>query len=368
MRSVAAQPSPYQEVMNMQRLNHAKTLIKPLLTAAGMATVFAASAGAGDAGKGAAVDPESVARAGWRAVMAHNSTPAAGCFHASYPNLVWENVACSKAQPRVHPLHAQPKNGAPESTGGTATANNDYAAWATGLITEAFGFFETSGVKSEVGVSIFGGGILGPNEYSIQLNTNEWETTSACDGGQSGCRVWQQFIYATDYIGEGEAAVFMQYWLLDWGYSQCPLGFFQDYQNCYANSFLMPAPDVPITDLGNVVLAGSAAAGGNDTVAFTFESEAYSITFPDAVLNISTVWNKAEFNVVGNAGGARADFNAGSSITVNLDLADGSTAAPTCLANGGSTGESNNLNAGACTTAGGIPHIQFIESLRDLTK
>jgi len=81
------------------------------------------------------------------------------------------------------------------------------------------------------------------------------------------------------------------------------------------------------------------------------------------MLNIATVWNKAEFNVVGNGDGARANFNIGSSITVSLFLADGSTSAPTCLANGGSTGESNNLNAGPCTTAGGVPYIQFTESI-----
>lgn len=362
----------------MKRPNNSKTLIKPLLIAVGVATTAVVPAwatelrdavvnGAGYAVTEAAVDPESVARAGWRTLMAHSSKPAAGCFHASYPSIVWESVACSGAQPRVHPKHAQPRTDAPESTGGTQTANNDYAAWAAGLITEAFGFFEVSGVKSETGVSIFDGGILGPNEYSIQLNTNEWETTSACDR-HSGCRVWQQFIYATDYIGEGEAAVFMQYWLFGWGSTLCPLGFTQSGVNCYANTLLMPAPDVPITDLANVVLAASATAGGNDEVAFTYESEAYSMAFPDAVLDIATVWNKAEFNVVGNGDGARANFNIGSSITVNLFLADGSTSAPTCLANGGSTGESNNLNAGPCTTSGGVPHIQFTESIEPARK
>jgi hypothetical protein len=42
-----------------------------------------------------------------------------------------------------------------------------------------------------------GGGILGSNEYSVQLNTNFTGTTSVC-AGHSGCTVWQQFIYATD--------------------------------------------------------------------------------------------------------------------------------------------------------------------------
>lgn len=158
----------------------------------------------------------------------------------------------------------------------------------------------------------------------------------------------------------------MQYWLLNWGSAMCPLGFTQSYANCYANSFLIGTRCT--ADLANVVLAGSATAGGNDEVAFTYQSEAYSITFPDDVLKISTICNKAEFNVVGNADGARANFNAGSSITVNLFLVDGSTAAPTCLADGGSTGESNNLTAGPCTPSGGVPHIQFTESIEPVRR
>jgi hypothetical protein len=123
------------------------------------------------------------------------------------------------------------------------------------------------------------------------------------------------------------------------------------------------APDVPPADLAKVVLSGSVTPGGNDSVAFTYESEAYSTSYPDSVLDISSVWNKAEFNVVGNGGGSQANFNAGSSITVFLNLGDGSTSAPACLADGGSTGESNNLNVGSCSRfGGGLPSIRFTES------
>ena len=56
-------------------------------------------------------------------------------------------------------------------------------AEAKGLITASTGSFATTGVKTEksVGVPLFGGGgILGPNEYSLQINTNANLTTSAC--------------------------------------------------------------------------------------------------------------------------------------------------------------------------------------------
>jgi hypothetical protein len=83
----------------------------------------------------------------------------------------------------------------------------------------------------------------------------------------------------------------------------------------------------------------------------------------DSVVDISAVWRQSEFNVVGNAGGSEAVFNSGSSVSVKVALTDGSTAAPTCVANAGSTGETNNLNLGTCTTAGGTtPSIQFTES------
>jgi hypothetical protein len=46
-----------------------------------------------------------------------------------------------------------------------------------------------------------------------------------------------------------------------------------------------------------------------------------------------------------------------------VQVNDGSTNAPTCLANAGTTGETNNLNLGPCTATGGTaPYIQFTES------
>jgi hypothetical protein len=98
-------------------------------------------------------------------------------------------------------------------------------------------------------------------------------------------------------------------------------------------------------------------------VVFNNGTTAYTVNASDSVVDISTVWKESEFNVVGNAGGSRADFNKGSSITVKVALTDGSTLAPTCLANAGSTGETNNLNLGSCSATGGsTPYIQFIES------
>jgi hypothetical protein len=176
--------------------------------------------------------------------------------------------------------------------------------------------------------------------------------------------VWQQFIYSPDYQTNGQAAVFMQYWLIGWGSSRCPSGWMSaGGGDCFRNSSIAVAPDVPITSLAKLTLSGTVVAGGNDTVVFNNGTTAYSITGKDSVVDISAVWRQSEFNVVGNAGGSRATFNSGSHVTVRIALTDGSTTAPTCVANAGSTGETNNLTLGSCTTAGGTnPSVQFPES------
>jgi hypothetical protein len=252
--------------------------------------------------------------------------------------------------------------------GDVAGNGKDFVAESAGLTSEALGTFPTvTDVTSEKskGVAAYGGGgILGKNEYTLQENTNFTGTTSVC-AGHTGCVVWQQFIYATDYVTKGEGSVFMQYWLIGWGSSKCPGSFFSAGSgDCYTNSAITTAPDMPITDLGDLTLSGSAVAGGNDTVVFNNGSEAYSASGKDSMLDISSVWKETEFNIVGDAGGSRADFNTGASITVKIAITDGSTSLPTCVKNAGTTGESNNLDLGAkCTrSAGSTPSIQFTES------
>jgi hypothetical protein len=302
----------------------------------------------------------------WRSVLKQTSTPGEGCFHVSYPNLSWEKVDCGLGQPRAHTEHPQRTANEPAVVGN----GNDYVAYANGLIGSAAGIASiVSGVTSEksVGVPAFGdGGILGPNEYTLQLNTNDREATSAC-AGHSGCTVWQQYVYATDYFisPAHTAGLFIQYWLLDWG-SDCPSGWNQSGSDCWKNSGYAEAPDFPITELSDLELSASATAGGTDTVMLFAPNDTYSVSGNDSVLDISSVWNKAEFNVLGDAGGSEAVFNSGSTIevTIGVGLADGADAVASCLANDGTTGETNNLNLGTCSTWTIAPTggIQFKES------
>jgi hypothetical protein len=308
------------------------------------------------------------AKAQWRETMLHKGTPGVGCFQASFPATRWTPAACHEVTGHSHPLPRAAELIVPETVGN----GNDYAIVAPGtnLITQTIGSFPSVvGVTSEksVGVPAFGnGGVLGPNEYTLQINTNSNSSTSACNGGAPGCTVWQQYLYAPDQLTAGKGGVFIQYWLLGYGAggAACPSGYNTSQTSCFKNSSAVEAPDTPITGLGNLQLTATAAAGGNDTVSFFDGTTVYTVTASDSVLKIGTVWNQSEFNIVGDAGGSEAVFNAGSVITVNVAAQYGSTTAPTCATGAGTTGETNNLNLLPCSATGGTtPNIQFIESL-----
>ena len=100
-------------------------------------------------------------------------------------------------------------------------------------------------------------------------------------------------------------------------------------------------------------LSGNAVNGGLDTLEFMDGAKAYSTTGQDSVMYLSAGWTGSEFNIIGDGGGSQADFNAGASLTVQIDLTDGTTDAPTCQANDGTTGETNNLNLKKCKATGG---------------
>ena len=51
----------------------------------------------------------SVAKDNWRQFMSRNPAAEPGCFHAAYPNYLWEKAACQTlAQPHVHPVLQAP--------------------------------------------------------------------------------------------------------------------------------------------------------------------------------------------------------------------------------------------------------------------
>lgn len=293
--------------------------------------------------------------ASWREAIAATPTVADGCFQATYPDLDWEAVACVAAptRPIGHPravlaAHAREAARAVPFVVGDGA---DYALHVPGLISSSTGSFPTvTGVTSESD-----GGVK--NGYSIQLNSNFMSGTAACKG-VSGCLSWAQFVYSSE-----ERAVFIQNWLI--GIGRCPDSswFNAGGGDCYKNSAAVSAPTIAITSLANLKMTGTATSGGNDNLTFTNGSTAYKTSEKDTVTGLSGAWHESEFNIIGDGGGSEAVFNRGASIRVEITATSGSTAAPTCISNDGTTGETNNLTLGSCTgTGGSTPNIQFTES------
>jgi hypothetical protein len=308
-----------------------------VLSAMAMPSAFAETA----APEAATVSAEALMQENWRETIARTEVPHEGCFQAEYPNAVWVEALCTVAPDKVY---------LPRGHGGPQTVGNgvDYAASVSNLMSAAVGSFPTvTGVTSERDG--------GSNVYSIQLNSN-FMSTAACNG-HSGCLAWEQFVYSSS-----ETAAFMQYWLIDYG-NTCPSGWNSYSGSCYKNSAAVTVPKEPITSLASLKLSGSAVSGGNDTLVFTAGSHAYSTTGRDSVAYLASAWKQAEFNIIGDGGGSKATFNSGSSITVKVAVTHGSTAAPSCASNAGTTGETNNLTLRSCSgVSGSTPYIQFRES------
>jgi len=323
-------------------------------------------------------------REAWRTTMHQTPAPEEGCFHASFPSTQWEAVECAPAPayrsalPQVRDREQVIGNG---SDFVAETPSGDH-------FTSVVGSFPTvSGVTSEksVGVALFGdGGILGTNEYTLQVNTNFYH--SAACGSYTNCIAWQQYVMSTNTPVSltsskltGDTEVFIEYWLIDYGKNSrasCPSGFINGGADsegpgvdCVQNTAatLIYKGQLPITDLAGETLSGSAASGGTDAATVTYSGDAYTATVKDSYTDIASGWSQAEFNVLGNAGGSEADFNTTNvSITAKMALTYGSTTAPTCLPPSdidGTTGETNNLTAGTCTVTGGsTPSVEFTET------
>jgi hypothetical protein len=97
----------------------------------------------------------------------------------------------------------------------------------------------------------------------------------------------------------------------------------------------------------------------------TVGTETYKLNEPSK-MDLETGWNAAEFNVYGDNNSTQATFNSPTALQVEVDLtlAGGSTAAPTCGGAVNGTAETNNLflNGGCCAFGGSTTGIRFSES------
>jgi hypothetical protein len=300
--------------------------------------------------------------------------PAAGCFHASFPNTQWDEIECEEPTPlRYVPRTDTPAGISPLTVG----AGHDFVAQAPHghFINAALGQFpEWKNLKSETG-----GGH--PNQYTLQLNTNDDPYSAACDG-YPGCFAWQQYVVSSDYYPpggsgpSGKTEVFIQDWLIDYGYHDgrniCPAGWMDAGQvgtgdQCFRNSkaAVVHNGQIPISDLPDLALEGTANADGTDEVEAFYGSDAYKVYTPDTLTDLAFDWSQVEFNVFGNGGGSGAEFNSGAGLLVEVELDYGSSSAPKCQPPSkvlGTTAETNNLNPGECVAGvGKYPYIEFIE-------
>jgi len=258
-------------------------------------------------------------------------------------------------------------------------SNDDVASVSGGLIGSDIGSFPAIlGLTSETGgpgvppfqnASCLGGDSA--NCYSLQINSNVFVTSSVY-GSNLSTKGWEQYIYSNP-AGGGGAVIYIEFWMLgyDAAYGTCPttgpsgLGSWNTYQgNCYADSTHMSVPTNPISNLANLTLKAYANYGGsgNDVVTLCVTGgSCYSNPIQDNIVNLYQHWDQAEFNIIGDTDGSGAYFNAGTSLELSNAVTDGSgNPLTTSCVNNGTTGESNNLFLGPCSTSGSS--IVFTES------
>jgi hypothetical protein len=312
------------------------------------APVVLAIAGISGGSVSAASQPRGLTMLTWQAEIGHVAAVGSGCFHASFPTLVWHAAKCVTAPERpLAPVLGTASKGGPQKVGD----GDDYSAVVSGLITKATGTF--TGVSAGITEKgqIDGSGPKKANEYSLQLNTEFFSGSPACAGARNpaNCLAWQQFVYTTD-----QNLVFMQYWLIDYN-ATCPSGWFTDSTDCYTNSSasLFSGSALTASSLATLSLTASATAGGNDEEVVSNDGQATMVTGKDSKVDLAPNWNTSEWDVFGDAGGGEAYFGKNDALEAVTTLTATSSAAPSC-ATEGFTGETNNLKLAATPALGSV--------------
>ena len=186
------------------------------------------------------------------------------------------------------------------------------------------------------------------------MNTDFFESTACSGSPNTGCRGWEQFVFANNGTGGN---LFIQYWLIDYN-AVCPAvpagqpAWIQHgtpgspLRYCYknaANGASTPA-SVPITDLANMTITGSVTST-SDRMDFWDGSVMRAITGNNAV-SAAAHWNAANFGVYGYCCSHQAVFAGTPEIHPKVQLVNGDRSAPRCWATG-FTGETNNLDFGS---------------------
>jgi hypothetical protein len=352
------------------------------VAAAAVASLFLSSSLAGCSGSSSALSPSQTIPAApatqqsatrtadaWRSSLVRSGLPSAGCFKASYPSMKWERIACDTPPHLLYPVPRGTRRAHATNIGD----GNDYTANTTTAMSTAIGSFPkvtgVTSVKSTPNPSFGNDCECGSNSYTLQLNSSFF-STAAC-GTASNCAGWEQFVYENP-TGSSKGSLFIQDWLIPanlTGSVKCPRGKGWEAADggCVQNSpYSVSIANQSIANLSKLSETGTAASSG-DSVYLTVGTTVYGMknVQSDGITDLAANWKGAEFNVVGNAGGSVAVFNAGSTIEVGLQTDTGNTTAPSCVADSGTTGESANLSFVAAPTSPAeqqYPSILFTES------
>jgi hypothetical protein len=300
-----------------------------------------AGVGAGPASAG--TQPAAKTMAQWQADIAHLKERGIGCYRASYPVVRWNAGTCGTA-PAMPLVPAPPPRSARHAGPAEITNDSDYSAQVPGLISRATGTFHDVRKNITEQGPVDGSGPQIANAFSLQLNSQFFSGSPACAGSSdpSNCQAWQQFAYT--YSNASTGAVFMEYWLLNYGPS-CPTGwipFFSDY--CEFFTPQVQVNTLTAAQLATVQLTGSARSGGNDSVSMSVGTgQAALVTYSDSVVDLASSWNTTEWGVYGDAGGGEASFGPHTTLQAQTALTSTSSAPPSCIEEG-FTGETNNLS------------------------
>jgi hypothetical protein len=282
----------------------------------------------------------------WHRALLQKKLPHAGCFRATYPSAQWAQIPCGTPPHLLYP--PQPLRNMKKGLGQNVGDGRDFTAdTSPKIMSMAIGSFpKVKGVKTVQSQGCCGE--QGLNSYTLQPNSDFFQT-AAC-GTLQNCVGWSQFVYENP-PGLSEGALFIQDWLVPTNgqnFGSCPPG--KGWENvgfgCVQNSpGGVNIPNISVTDLAQVVETGMAASTG-DSVYLSAGDYEYGMqnVQNDGITDLSQHWEGAEFNIIGNGGGDIANFNAGSTITVNIQADTGFKTKPTCPADSGTTGETNNLN------------------------
>ncbi len=297
----------------------------------------------------------------WHQSIRGLQLPSRGCFNASYPAVTWRKVRCAPKPPAY--LHETPPDGSPAQAsfdslpgvgnegevGGEGGGGTYSAEVPTGNIATAVGTIPslTSGATEEDG---------GTAElFSLQMNANTFSGPPEC-GKIAGCEGWEQFIYSSN-----PNEVLIEFWLRHHQKpkegNKCPSGwtwtgpqtekkyeYLEEECDLKSEATALSGGALTVSGLTGTTFEGRANSGGNDEVVMVTGGGKAVASSAASTLDLDKGWKIAEFAVLGDWNGTKANFSANTTMTVNTAIKSASDAPPICR-NTSFTAESNNLTA-----------------------